>query len=51
MAGFTITKNRFEADVERCLIGEVENFNKMIIRYIRLFNNPIMSATVRIGRC
>lgn len=40
MAGFTVTKNRFSKDVEDALLGRNMEVNKMIIRYVRMFNNP-----------
>jgi hypothetical protein len=40
MAGFTVTKNRFAKEVEGAIIGMDQVFNRMIVRYIRLFNNP-----------
>jgi hypothetical protein len=40
MADFPVNKGRFSEDVEKALIGHDENFNKMIVRFVRMFNNP-----------
>lgn len=40
LAGFEFTEDGFNKEVEECLIGQVKEFNDMIIRYVRLFGNP-----------
>lgn len=40
MAGFDVKKGKFEEDVETALIGANVEFNAMIVRYVRMFNNP-----------
>ena len=40
MSGFQVEKNRFSPDVENAILGRDPTFNKMILRYVRLFNNP-----------
>ena len=46
MAGFPIEKGHFEEPVEMALIGKDEAFNKLIVRYVRMFNNPDYVAYV-----
>jgi hypothetical protein len=46
LAGFELTKNRFNEDVEQAILGKNPVFNSMILRYVRLFNNPDYVAYV-----
>lgn len=46
MAGFKMKEYRFSTDVEDILVCNNPDTNKMIIRYVRLFNNPDYVAYV-----